>query len=80
MEDMMNLAIFCDAISVAGDKTMPRRLKAMVDLRGQDAFMANFAKAAIVFETPIGMFTNLIANNNKIDVQKRGTFPYCSRG
>ncbi len=77
MEDMMNLAIFCDAISVAGDKTMLERLKkAMVDFtRGQDAFMANFAKAAIAFETPIGMFTNLIANNNKIDVKKGGLFP-----
>ncbi len=77
MEDMMNLAIFCDAISVAGDKTMLESLKkAMFDFtRGQDVFMANFAKAATAFETPIGMFTNLIANNNKIDVKKGGIFP-----
>ena len=55
---------------------LERLKKAMVDFtRGQDAFMANFAKAAIAFETPIGMFTNLIANNNKIDVKKGGLFP-----
>lgn len=77
MEDVMNLAIFCDAISVAGDKTMLNILKTqMFELvRGQDVFMANFAKAAVSFETPIGMFTNLIANNNKIDVKKGGIFP-----
>jgi len=77
MEDVMNLAIFCDAISVAGESTMLSTLKEeMFRLtRGQDAFMANFAKAAVAFETPIGMFTNLIASNNRIDVKKGGIFP-----
>ena len=77
MEDVMNLAIFCDAISVAGDASMLLILKEeMFTLaKGQDAFMANFAKAAVAFETPIGMFTNLIASNNKIDVKKGGIFP-----
>jgi len=77
MEDVMNLAIFCDAISVAGESSMLATLKEeMFRLtRGQDGFMANFAKAAVSFETPIGMFTNLIANNNRIDVKKGGIFP-----
>ena len=77
MEDVMNLAIFCDAISVAGDASLLLILKEeMFTLaKGQDAFMANFAKAAVAFETPIGMFTNLIASNNKIDVKKGGIFP-----
>ena len=77
MEDVMNLAIFCDAICVAGDSTMLVSLKKeMFELvKGKDAFMANFAKAAVSFETPIGMFTNLIASNNKIDVKKGGIFP-----
>ena len=77
MEDVMNLAIFCDAICVAGDASMLAELKEKMFAlaKGQDAFMANFAKAAVAFETPIGMFTNLIANNNKIDVKKRGIFP-----
>lgn len=77
MEDVMNLAIFCDAICVAGDASMLAELKEKMFAlaKGQDAFMANFAKAAVAFETPIGMFTNLIANNNKIDVKKGGIFP-----
>jgi CBS domain-containing protein len=77
MEDVMNLAIFFDALCVAGDAKMLSSLKASIfeKTRGQDVFMANFAKAAVAFETPIGMFTNLIANNNKIDVKKGGIFP-----
>jgi len=77
MEDVMNLAIFFDALCVAGDAKMLASLKASLfeKTRGQDVFMANFAKAAVAFETPIGMFTNLIANNNKIDVKKGGIFP-----
>lgn len=77
MEDVMNLAIFCDAISVAGDASLLEKLKKQMFMlvKDQDVFMANFAKAAIAFETPIGIFTNLIANDNKIDVKKGGIFP-----
>lgn len=77
MEDMMNLAIFFDAISVAGDASMLAKLKTNVfeHIEEQTPFLANFAKSAIAFETPIGMFTNLIAQNNKIDVKKGGIFP-----
>jgi len=77
MEDVMHLAIFFDAISVAGAADMLAELKSDIfeATRGQDVFMANFAKAAVAFETPIGMFTNLIANDNKIDVKKGGIFP-----
>ncbi|MBV5279213.1 MAG: cyclic nucleotide-binding/CBS domain-containing protein [Campylobacteraceae bacterium] len=77
MDDYMNLAIFFDAISVAGDASMLATLKAMVfdEVGDNSSFMANFAKTALAFETPIGMFTNLIANDNKIDVKKGGIFP-----
>ena len=77
MHDMMNLAIFSDALCVAGDASMLFGLKEQMfeRMRGQDALMANFAKAAISFETPIGMFTHLIAHKNKIDVKKGGIFP-----
>lgn len=77
MDDYMNLAIFFDAISVAGDASMLTTLKALVfdEVGYNSSFMANFAKAALAFETPIGMFTNLIANDNKIDVKKGGIFP-----
>jgi len=77
MENMMNLAIFFDAISVAGDASMLAILKTEVfeRIEEQSPFLANFAKSAIAFETPIGIFTNLIAQDNKIDVKKGGIFP-----
>jgi CBS domain-containing protein len=77
MEDVMNLAIFFDAIRVAGDASMLRHLKEEVfeHVEEQSPFLANFAKAAIAFETPIGIFTNLIAQDNRIDVKKGGIFP-----
>ena len=76
-DDFMNLAIFFDAISVAGDASMLHTLKALIfdEAKDRSSFMANFAKAALSFETPIGLFTNLIANDNRIDIKKGGIFP-----
>lgn len=76
-DDFMNLAIFFDAISVAGDASMLHTLKALIfdEVKDRSSFMANFAKAALSFETPIGLFTNLIANDNRIDIKKGGIFP-----
>lgn len=77
MEDMMNVAIFFDAIAVAGNTKMLSTLKEEILERVEEGspFMANFAKPSTSFETPIGMFTNLIAQDNKIDVKKGGIFP-----
>ena len=76
-DDYMHLAIFFDAMSVAGNHELLTGLKEMIFERVKDksVFMANFAKAALLFETPIGMFTNLISKNNHIDVKKGGIFP-----
>lgn len=76
-DDYMHLAIFFDAIAVAGDFELLKELKEMVyeRIRDRSVFMANFAKAALLFETPIGMFTNLISKDNKIDMKKGGIFP-----
>lgn len=76
-DDYMHLAIFLDSICVSGNKELLSQLKNMIFERVKDrsVFMANFAKAALLFETPIGMFTNLISNNNLIDVKKGGIFP-----
>jgi len=77
MEDVMNLAIFFDGVAVAGDALMLHKLKEEVfeHVEEQSPFLANFAKAATAFETPIGIFTTLISENNKIDVKKGGIFP-----
>jgi CBS domain-containing protein len=76
-DDYMHLAIFFDAICVSGDCELLNELKRNIFERVKDrsVFMANFAKAALLFETPIGMFTNLISNNNLLDVKKGGIFP-----
>lgn len=76
-DDYMNLAIFFDSIAVAGNKKLLEELKHIIftKIKDRSVFMANFAKAALLFETPIGMFTNLIAKNNQIDMKKGGIFP-----
>ncbi len=76
-DDYMHLAIFFDSICVAGDKDMLKKLKEHIfkNLIHRDVFMANFAKAALLFETPIGMFSNLKTDHNNIDVKKGGIFP-----
>ena len=76
-DDYMHLAIFFDAMSVAGNQELLTELKNMIFEKTKDksVFMANFAKAALLFETPIGMFKNLISKNNHIDVKKGGIFP-----
>ena len=76
-DDYMHLAIFFDAMSVAGNHELLTQLKEMIfkGVKDRSVFMANFAKAALIFETPIGMFTNLIAKDNRIDVKKGGIFP-----
>ncbi len=76
-DDYMNLAIFFDATAVAGDHKLLYGVKDRIrsSVKDKPVFMANFAKATLLFETPIGMFTNLIAKNNLIDVKKGGIFP-----
>lgn len=76
MEDYMNLAIFFDAKVVAGDETLLLSLKDMIfnKIDNKDVFMAYFAKATLAFDTPIGMFSNLISQNNEIDLKKGAIF------
>ncbi|MBL0708569.1 MAG: cyclic nucleotide-binding/CBS domain-containing protein [Sulfurimonas sp.] len=76
-DDYMNLAIFFDSIAVAGDFELINNLKDIIykNIKDKDVFLANFAKAALIFETPIGMFTKLISTNDQIDMKKGGIFP-----
>ncbi|WP_458699577.1 DUF294 nucleotidyltransferase-like domain-containing protein [Sulfurospirillum sp. 1307] len=76
-DDYMNLAIFFDSIPVAGDHKLLYDVKDMIrsSVKDRSVFMANFAKATLLFDTPIGMFTNLKAKDNKIDMKKGGIFP-----
>jgi len=77
----INLAIFQDAVAVAGDGALLAATHDyMLDLVGDnDAYLANFARAIDTFATPLGLFFNLIvdrsARTKGIDIKKGGLFP-----
>ena len=78
---MMNLAIFYDACSVAGDTDLLREAKGYLFEKLQDnkPFFTNFAKPTLSFETPLGFFANFIVekshHKNQLDLKKGGIFP-----
>ena len=76
-DDYMHFAIFFDSICVAGKKELLDKLKNKIfeNIKGKDIIMSNFAKASLLFETPIGMFSNLKTDHNQLDVKKGGIFP-----
>jgi CBS domain-containing protein len=76
----MNVAIVYDAQAIAGDTQLLDKAKiALIDLvRGEQAFLAHFARAIDAFETPIGLFNNLITSEgagDALDLKKGGIFP-----
>jgi CBS domain-containing protein len=76
----MNVAIFYDARTVAGDDQLLATAKArLTDLiRGEQAYLAHFARAVDAFPTPIGLFNKLITSEGKgdaLDLKKGGIFP-----
>lgn len=81
-EDVMNLAIFFDAVAVAGDATLLAQVKDVlfeVSSAG-DAFFARFASAINAFPVPMGMFSRLLVERSgehagTIDIKKGGIFP-----
>jgi CBS domain-containing protein len=77
MDSYMYLAIFFDAQTVAGDEDFLKRVKKDLfeRIQDKDVYLAYFAKLTLLFETPIGMFSNLITEKNKIDLKKGGIFP-----
>lgn len=76
MEDYMNLAIFFDAKVVGGDKKNLELLKQKLfdKIDNKDVFMAYFAKATLFFDTPIGIFSNIITKDDEIDLKKGAIF------
>ncbi len=77
----LNLAIFYDAIAVAGDETLLDDAKTeMFQLLGDnDAFYSQFARAINAFDTPLGMFFNLVvtrgSHGDVLDLKRGGIFP-----
>jgi len=76
----MNVAIIYDAKAIAGNEQLLDSAKtALIDMiRGEQAFLAHFARAVDAFETPIGLFNNLITSEgtgDALDLKKGGIFP-----
>ncbi|MDR3518515.1 MAG: putative nucleotidyltransferase substrate binding domain-containing protein [Azospirillaceae bacterium] len=71
----LNLAIFYDAAAVAGDATLLDQVKGyFLDLLSDNsAFFSHFARPAIQFDTPIGLFSAL--RGEQFDIKKGGIFP-----
>lgn len=77
----LNLAAFLDGQAVAGDPLLLHRLRTYLfgRLTDNDGFLANFARPALSFETPIGFFHQLVLergdHKGSIDIKKGGIFP-----
>ncbi len=75
----MNLAIFYDAAAVAGDETLLAEAKGYLLGRLQDnqMFFTAFARPALAFDTPSGLFGGLFERrrNEAVDIKKAGIFP-----
>ena len=78
-EGPMHLAIFFDAVAVAGDASLLVAARGHLDtiLAGSDAFLARFAAAADQFGEPGNWWTRLTARNDEqpLDLKKLGSFP-----
>ena len=78
----MNIAIFSDAVAVAGDpEHLARAKRSLVELlRGENALLAQFARLIETFTTPnLGVLSVIMASVgvgvDEVDLKKAGTFP-----
>jgi CBS domain-containing protein len=75
----MQLAIFFDAVAVAGDARLLDAAREYLDgiLAGSDAFLARFAAAADQFDEPQAWWARITArvDEQPLDLKKLGTFP-----
>ncbi len=83
-EAAMNLAIFFDAVAVAGRTDLLGEAKAALValMRGEQALLARFANLVETFATPnLGVLSSLMAGvglaaaTDEIDIKKAGIFP-----
>ncbi|MBI3145004.1 MAG: cyclic nucleotide-binding/CBS domain-containing protein [Pseudogulbenkiania sp.] len=78
---LLNLAIFVDAEAVAGDHALLERCHDYLGrlLRDDDSFYHRFARAIEQFDTPLGLFAQLLTQEKDgkamLDLKKGGIFP-----
>lgn len=78
----MNLAIFYDALAVAGDGALLAEIKAYLFqlIQDQKITLQHFTRAILSFPTPLGIFNRLVvektpAHRQEFDIKKGGIFP-----
>ena len=76
---LQSLNIFLDAQCVAGEALLLDEAKGYLFARfeGRDDVLAHMAKAALSFETPLSLFSGLVAprsHGNSLDLKKGGIF------
>jgi len=80
-DDLINLAIFYDALCVAGDKYLLIKLKEHLSktASASKVFFTFFAIPVLNFTTPLGMFANFVldkgGHKDELDIKKGGIFP-----
>lgn len=77
-ESMMYLSILLDADTAAGNAQLTQSLLQQVKaaVASNRAFMGHFAKSALEFETPLGLFSQFKTNKQgQLDLKKGGLFP-----
>jgi CBS domain-containing protein len=79
-QSAMNVAIFYDAVAVAGDASLLERAKKVLVERvsHERVFLGRFARAIESFEPPIGLFNTLKTSEgdgDALDLKKGGIFP-----
>lgn len=76
-ETQMKMAISLDGHFVAGNKALFNEMShwAHDHMRGNDIFLAHFAKPVMNFAVPLTLFGNVRNDSEGLDVKKGGVFP-----
>ncbi|ACH67052.1 cyclic nucleotide binding protein [Aliivibrio fischeri MJ11] len=76
-DNMMNLAIFSDAQTVAGNQTLLSPLKQTLisKLKENELALSTFTRPALQFHVPLTLFGNIKIKKEGIDIKQGGIFP-----
>jgi CBS domain-containing protein len=81
-EGLLDMAIFCDGVAVAGDLALLTELKQYMFelLRQVEMPVGYFAKAVLAFDTPLGLFDRFVTERSgphagHLDLKRGGIFP-----
>jgi CBS domain-containing protein len=76
-QGFMEIAIFADARCVCGDEELLTDVKSYFFeiIKSNQKFLIAFANSALMFETPLNIFTNFVVDDKKrLDIKKGGIF------